>query len=548
MSEPGAGSDVVSMRMRPTSAASRYVLNGTKMWITKLAGRRRGGRLCQDRPRRRARAGSRRSWSTKGSAGFSPARRSWTSWACAAATPASWCSTSARCRRRTCSGEEGRGVNVLMSGLDYERAVLAAGPLGIMQACMDVVLPYIRERRQFGQPIGEFQLIQGKIADMYVTMNAAKAYVYSVAKACDRGETEPQGRGGRDPARGGAGDLDGARGDPGAGRQRLHQRPIRPGGCCATPSSYEIGAGTERDPAHADRARVVSGDGVSGVQSPHPTLSRGERAFGAAHRGARRAPRSSRRGGWWRGLGRCGVVLQGRLLAVVPARGGRADRRADCEAASRCSWTARCTTSARRCAGAWRPWRRRGASIVTVHGDPDMLRAAVDGRGDSALRVFAISVLTSQDDAALQAMGYERPLGRGDRPAGAARGGGRVRRGDRVGGGRSGCAAAPVGAPGPAGRHAGHPAGRRRAPRPEARGDAGRGGRARGGLPRGRPADHRRAGPERQRHARSSPLWSRAGQGDHEQLTDRARSGPGAAADSPGRAACRRPRVGAARC
>jgi isovaleryl-CoA dehydrogenase len=86
-------------------------------------------------------------------------------------------------------GEVGRGVNVLMSGLDYERAVLAAGPIGIMQACMDVVLPYVHERRQFGTAIGEFQLMQGKIADMYVTMNAARAYVYAVAKACDRGET-----------------------------------------------------------------------------------------------------------------------------------------------------------------------------------------------------------------------------------------------------------------------------------------------------------------------------------------------------------------------
>ena len=85
-------------------------------------------------------------------------------------------------------GGENRGVNVLMSGLDYERAVLAAGPLGIMQSCMDVVLPYVHERRQFGTPIGEFQLMQGKIADMYVTMNASKSYVYSVAKACDRGE------------------------------------------------------------------------------------------------------------------------------------------------------------------------------------------------------------------------------------------------------------------------------------------------------------------------------------------------------------------------
>jgi isovaleryl-CoA dehydrogenase len=83
---------------------------------------------------------------------------------------------------------EGRGVNVLMSGLDYERAVLAGGPLGIMAACLDAVIPYVHERKQFGQPIGEFQLMQGKLADMYVTMNACKAYVYAVARACDRGE------------------------------------------------------------------------------------------------------------------------------------------------------------------------------------------------------------------------------------------------------------------------------------------------------------------------------------------------------------------------
>ena len=86
-------------------------------------------------------------------------------------------------------GDVGDGVSVLMSGLDYERAVLAAGPLGIMQACMDVVMPYVHERKQFGQPIGEFQLMQGKLADMYVAMNACRAYVYAVARACDRGET-----------------------------------------------------------------------------------------------------------------------------------------------------------------------------------------------------------------------------------------------------------------------------------------------------------------------------------------------------------------------
>ena len=121
-------------------------------------------------------------------------------------------------------GGLGRGVNVLMSGLDYERAVLAAGPLGIMQACMDVCVPYIHERKQFGQAIGEFQLMQGKIADMYTTMNAAKAYVYAVAKSCDRGETTRKDAAGAILYAGGEGDVDGAGGDPGAGRQRLHQR------------------------------------------------------------------------------------------------------------------------------------------------------------------------------------------------------------------------------------------------------------------------------------------------------------------------------------
>jgi isovaleryl-CoA dehydrogenase len=118
--------------------------------------------------------------------------------------------------------EEGQGVNVLMSGLDYERAVLAGGPLGIMTACMDVVLPYVHERQQFGQPIGEFQLMQGKIADMYTTMNACRAYVYAVAQACDRGETT------RKDAAGAilyaAEKATWMAGDPGVGRQRLHQR------------------------------------------------------------------------------------------------------------------------------------------------------------------------------------------------------------------------------------------------------------------------------------------------------------------------------------
>ena len=123
----------------------------------------------------------------------------------------------------TVMGGEGKGAKILMSGLDYERAVLAGGPLGIMQACLDVVLPYVRERKQFGQPIGTFQLMQGKIADMYVALNSARAYVYAVARACDAGRTTPLRCGGRDPAGIGECREDVAGSDPGAGRRRLHQ-------------------------------------------------------------------------------------------------------------------------------------------------------------------------------------------------------------------------------------------------------------------------------------------------------------------------------------
>ena len=133
-------------------------------------------------------------------------------------------------RKRAWAQLKARACNVLMSGLDYERAVLAGGPLGIMQACMDVVFPYVHERKQFGQPIGEFQLMQGKLADMYTTMIACRAYVYAVAQGLrPRRTTHAQGRRRRDPLRRRKGDVDGRRGDPVPGRQRLHQRlPHRP--------------------------------------------------------------------------------------------------------------------------------------------------------------------------------------------------------------------------------------------------------------------------------------------------------------------------------
>ena len=153
-------------------------------------------------------------------------------------------------------GEEGRGVNVLMSGLDYERAVLAGGPLGIMAACMDVVLPYVHERKQFGQPIGEFQLMQGKLADMYTTLNACRAYVYAVGRGVRPRRDDAQGRGRRDPVRGREGDVDGGRGDPVPRRQRLHQRvPDRP--AVARRQALRDRRGHVRDPPHADRPRAL---------------------------------------------------------------------------------------------------------------------------------------------------------------------------------------------------------------------------------------------------------------------------------------------------
>jgi isovaleryl-CoA dehydrogenase len=187
MSEADAGSDVVSMKLRAEKKGDRYILNGTKMWITNspdaqvivvyaktdpAAGHRgitafivetsyKGFKVAQKLDKMGMRG------SSTGELVFEDCE-----------VP-----------EGNIVGGVGKGVNVLMSGLDYERATLAAGPLGIMQAAMDVVLPYIHERKQFGQPIGTFQLIQGKVADMYTIMNATRAYVYAVNKACDRGQT-----------------------------------------------------------------------------------------------------------------------------------------------------------------------------------------------------------------------------------------------------------------------------------------------------------------------------------------------------------------------
>ncbi len=187
MSEPGSGSDVVSMRTRAEKRGDRYVINGTKMWIT-------NGPIAETLvvyAKTDPDAGPRGITAfliEKGMKGFSTHQKL-DKLGMRGSDTCELVFEDCEVPEENVLGQVGKGVNVLMSGLDYERAVLAAGPLGIMQACMDVVLPYIHERKQFGQPIGSFQLVQGKVADMYVEMNAAKAYVYAVAKACDRGET-----------------------------------------------------------------------------------------------------------------------------------------------------------------------------------------------------------------------------------------------------------------------------------------------------------------------------------------------------------------------
>ncbi len=187
MSEPGAGSDVVSMRLRADKKGDRYVLNGSKMWIT-------NGPTAETLiiyAKTDMDAGSRGITAflvEKGFKGFSIAQKL-DKLGMRGSETGELVFEDCEVPEENIMGGLGKGVNVLMSGLDYERAVLAAGSLGIMQACMDVVMPYIHERKQFGKAIGEFQLVQGKVADMYVTMNSCKAYVYAVAKACDRGET-----------------------------------------------------------------------------------------------------------------------------------------------------------------------------------------------------------------------------------------------------------------------------------------------------------------------------------------------------------------------
>lgn len=187
MSEPGAGSDVVSMKTRAEKKGDRYVITGNKMWITNGPIAETLVVYAKTDPAAGAK-GITAFLIEKGMKGFSTAQKL-DKLGMRGSDTCELVFEECEVPEENVLGQVGRGVNVLMSGLDYERVVLSAGPLGIMQAAMDVVMPYIHERKQFGQAIGEFQLVQGKVADMYVMMNACKAYVYAVAKACDRGET-----------------------------------------------------------------------------------------------------------------------------------------------------------------------------------------------------------------------------------------------------------------------------------------------------------------------------------------------------------------------
>ncbi|PWB95582.1 isovaleryl-CoA dehydrogenase [Methylosinus sporium] len=187
MSEPGAGSDVVNMSMRAEKRGDRYVLNGDKMWVTNgpnadvviVYGKTDPGAGAH---------GITAFIIEKGFKGFERAQKL-DKLGMRGSNTCELLFADCEAPEENVLGLPERGVNVLMSGLDYERAVLAGGPIGIMRACLDIVVPYVHDRKQFGQPIGEFQIMQAKLADMYTTLNAARAYVYAVARACDRGRT-----------------------------------------------------------------------------------------------------------------------------------------------------------------------------------------------------------------------------------------------------------------------------------------------------------------------------------------------------------------------
>jgi len=186
MSEHGAGSDVMGMQMKAEKKGDRYVLNGTKMWITNGPDADVIVVYAKTDPDAESRGIT--AFLVEKTFGFTSAQKI-DKLGMRGSNTSELVFQNVEVPEENILGELNRGAAVLMSGLDFERAILAAGPTGIMQACMDVVVPYVHERKQFGQSIGEFELMQGKLADMYTTMNACKAYVYAVGKACDRGET-----------------------------------------------------------------------------------------------------------------------------------------------------------------------------------------------------------------------------------------------------------------------------------------------------------------------------------------------------------------------
>ena len=190
MSEPGAGSDVVGMRTRAEKRGDRYVLTGNKMWITNGPEAETLVVYAKTDPGAGPK-GITAFLIEKGMKGFTTAQKL-DKLGMRGSDTCELVFDGCEVPEGNVLGKVGGGVNVLMSGLDYERLVLSGGPIGIMQACMDVVIPYLHERKQFGQPIGEFQLMQGKLADMYTTMNASRAYVYMCGKAADRGEITRQ--------------------------------------------------------------------------------------------------------------------------------------------------------------------------------------------------------------------------------------------------------------------------------------------------------------------------------------------------------------------
>jgi isovaleryl-CoA dehydrogenase len=187
MSEAASGSDVVSMSLRADKRGDRYVLNGTKFWITNAPHADVLVVYAKTDPSLGPK-GISAFIIEKGTPGFSVSKKL-EKMGMRGSDTAELVFQDCEIPAEALMGKEGEGVKILMSGLDYERAVLAGGPLGIMQACLDVVLPYVRDRKQFGRSIGDFQLMQAKVADMYVALNSSRAYVYSVARACDEGRT-----------------------------------------------------------------------------------------------------------------------------------------------------------------------------------------------------------------------------------------------------------------------------------------------------------------------------------------------------------------------